>query len=156
MQDMARRIRALGPSVRSRFVTVLAITVIALGGLTACSAANNELLSTQTANVSINGQDTPKAPPVRCSQVRWLWTIETLKNEPGFTAMVQTGDSITAKLVKIRDLGGFTGVYYQDTVGDAQAHIKGFTYTISGTAYGFYADNPSKSATADFRIQAKC
>ena len=42
----------------------------------------------------------------------WAWTIETPDKTKGFTAVIDTGDTITAKSVDFHDFAGFTGTYW--------------------------------------------
>ena len=124
-------------------------------GIAAC-ASPAPALGTHTAQVTIDGRDTGPPHPVACSQFGWDWKIETLKEAPGFTALVQTGDTVTAELAHIRDLGGFTGTYGQDVVGDAEARVTEGTFLISGTAVGFHSQQPDETATATFTIKTDC
>jgi ipoprotein LpqH len=113
-------------------------------------------LGTHTAQVTVNGRDTGRAHPISCSQFGWDWKIETLDEAPGFTAMFQTGDTVTAESVEIRELGGFTGSYWQGTVGDAEANVVGDAFTISGTAVGFTSQRPNDTVPATFTIKTDC
>lgn len=158
MRQLTGRTRAHGAGAggHTRSVTVSATALITLLAASGCGVANGALLATPSARVTINGQDTETEYPIRCGQVQWMWTVETLPEAPGFTAMLETGGPVTARLVTIRDLGGFTGTAYQETVGDIDASIDGLTFTVSGTAHGSYADDPADSTSAEFRIEADC
>jgi lipoprotein LpqH len=58
--------------------------------------------------------------------------------------------------VQIRDLEGFTGSYWQGTVGEGKATVEGDKITIIGTAEGSFADNPAGEANATYRIETSC
>ncbi|MDV3124730.1 lipoprotein LpqH [Mycobacterium sp. 21AC1] len=124
--------------------------------VSACSTTNGDLLNTNTVEVTLNGEQVPIDNGVQCHQLEWMWTIESVQQEPGFTAIVETGDSLTGKIVRLRGLDGFTGSAIGDSGDDIKVDIDGFTYIISGTAHGSYADHPVKQTTADFRIRADC
>ena len=80
-------------------------------------------LSSHDAKVLINGKATNALQPVTCYQTGESWTIETLDKEPGFTATINLGDPVTAEAVNIRNLGNFTGTYWDDNLGKAQAKV---------------------------------
>ena len=58
--------------------------------------------------------------------------------------------------VKIRNVGGFTGSFWQGGVGDAHVDLAQNAYTITGSAYGINNSNPNKVVTTDFKITAEC
>lgn len=138
--------RALGRSLAA------AAFVVAAAG---CSSPPQALGGT-TAKVSIDGTDTGGAHAVTCSQDGWAWTIKTPDKDTGFTAMVQTGDTVTAQMVDFRDFGGFTGTYWADNIGKAEVTSAGGKFTITGSADGAFTADPSKATTATFRIEANC
>ena len=84
------------------------------------------------------------------------WTIETLDKEPGFTATINLGDTVTAETVNIRNLGNFTGTYWDDNLGKAQAKVSSGKFNVSGEAQGAFADKPNQSTTATFDITTDC
>lgn len=137
-------------------VSVSAAAFITLLTASGCGVADGALMATPSARVAINGQDMSPEYPIHCNQVQWLWSVDTLPKAPGFTALLETGGPVTARLVTLRDLGGFTGTAYQESAGDIDASINGLTFTISGTAHGSYADDPADSVTAEFHIEADC
>jgi len=108
----------------------------------------------------INGNDVGNQPPVTCEQVQWVWFVDTLQPTPGFSAQLSTGQTVTARLVQIDDLGGFTGTAWSrtdtDTDIDAEAMFVDGTFTVAGTALGFYQDSPSETATVRFEIRTDC
>lgn len=136
----------------NRVVAVLsAAAVVAVAG---CSAAP-PALGARSAEVTVNGSG--QKYPVECSQAGWTWLISTFDEaKPGFSAAIQTGDSISAHSVQLRDVQGFSGAYWQGTVGDGRATIDGNTVTITGTAKGSFSDNPSDDANAKYVIKTTC
>lgn len=125
-------------------------------GLAGCGGQPPALGGT-TAKVTIDGKDTGNPHNVRCSQTGWAWTIETPDKAKGFTAVIDTGDKVTAKSIDFRNLAGFTGNYWgANNIGKAEVSGAGGKYTITGSAAGSFTDNPSHTVTATFRIEAAC
>ena len=136
-----------------RHIAVAAAVLVA--GLAGCSSQPPALGGT-TAKVTIDGKDTGNPHAVRCSQTGWAWTIETPDKAKGFTAVIDTGDTVSAKSVDFHDFGGFTGSYWADKIGKAEVSGVGGKYTITGSAAGSFTDNPSNAVTTTFRIEASC
>ncbi|SEH77715.1 lipoprotein antigen [Mycolicibacterium rutilum] len=134
---------------------VAAATVLLAAGAAGCSAPPAALGGT-TAKVTINGKSTGDPHPVRCSQSGWLWTIETPDQGKGFSADLDTGDAVTVRAVTFSDFAGFTGNFWRDNIGEAEVTGNGGKFTITGSADGSFADNPSNAVTATFRIEANC
>jgi ipoprotein LpqH len=124
-----------------------------LVGIVGCSSPS-DALSIPGAHVVINGQGVDLQ--VRCEQASRLWTIETLEKEPGITATVETGDVVTAKAVDIRNVGGFTGTYWEGGIGKAEARVSQGRFTINGEAQGSFADKPNHRVTATFDVTSDC
>lgn len=139
--------------METRHIVVAAAVLVT--GLAGC-ASQPPALGGTTAKVTIDGKDTGNPHAVRCSQTGWAWTIETPDKTKGFTAVIDAGDTITAKSVDFRDFGGFTGSFWADRIGSAEVSGAGGKYTITGSADGNYTDNPSNAVTATFRIEAAC
>jgi lipoprotein LpqH len=139
--------------METRHIAVAAAVLVA--GLAGC-ASQPPALGGTTAKVSIDGKDTGNPHAVRCSQTGWAWTIETPDGEKGFTAVIDTGDTVSVKSVDFHDFGGFTGSFWADNIGEAEVSGVGGKYTITGSADGNFADNPSNAVTATFRIEASC
>ncbi|BCI53346.1 hypothetical protein NIIDNTM18_26240 [Mycolicibacterium litorale] len=134
---------------------VMVFGAASMAALTACGGSP-PALGTRTAEVTVNGERAAKIP-VECSQAGWNWLISDFGEEtPGFSASLSTGEKVTAHSVEIRDLEGFTGAYWEGTVGDGKATIDGRTITITGTAKGEFADNPATAAEATYEIQTTC
>lgn len=148
-----RRIEVGG--LQSRSVAIAAAAVTAVAVLGACSSPPSAL-GAPTAKISINGHPVGTTQQVSCRQVGNAWTITTLKNTPGFTASLDTGGKVVPTSVEIRGLDGFTGSYWQGTVGNADGTFSGNKFTITGTAVGFTADKPNQRAEGDFKIETGC
>ncbi len=133
-------------------VVLVAVVVAVVAGCSSPPAA----LSTHDAKVLINGKATIALQPVTCYQTGQSWTIETLDEEPGFTATLKLGDTVTADVVYIRNLGNFTGTYWDDNLGKAQAKVSAGKFTFSGEAKGSFADKPNQGTTATFDITTDC
>lgn len=139
--------------MKRRFPTAVALLVAA--GVAACSPPP-AALGSHDAKVIINGEATNALQPVTCYQTGDSWTIETLDKEPGFTATIRLGDTVTAQAVDIRNLGNFTGTYWEDNLGKASAKVSQNKYTVSGEAQGAFADKPNQSTTTQFEITTDC
>ncbi|BBY83525.1 lipoprotein LpqH [Mycolicibacterium pulveris] len=137
----------------NRLVAMAAVALIA--GTAGCAAQPAALGST-TAKVTINGESTGGPHPVVCSQTGWAWTIETPDQDKGFTAGIDTGDEVSVQSVEFRDLGGFTGSFWNGNIGEADITTEGGTFIINGSADGAFTDNPSEAVTATFHIEANC
>ncbi|MBU9764997.1 hypothetical protein FR943_14240 [Mycobacterium sp. TNTM28] len=128
------------------------MTVFAVSG---CAAATGVPADTNTARITLEGQDT-LSYPILCTQRSWLWTLETLPDTPGFTAIVSTGASISPEIVRISDVHGFTGSAAGDRMAGTEASIHGTTFTVSGTAHGSFADRPTGKTEVKYRLEAHC
>ena len=132
----------------------MTIAVAALG-VAACGSPVDVPDNTNTATVSIAGQGTA-IYPILCTQRNWLWTIDTLPDSPGFTAMVQTGATVLPKVIRINDLHGFTGSAAGENLADTEADLAGSTFTMTGVAHGSFADRPVQDASVEYEITARC
>ena len=156
----------------------VAAAVLAVG-LAGCGGQPPALGGT-TAKVTIDGKDTGNPHVVRCSQTGWAWTIETPNEAKTFSAVIDTGDKLTARSVTFTDFGGFSGTAGSDAgpldyvgieaidfggfsgtawagqIGTAEVSGANGKYVITGSADGNFTDNPSKEVTATFRIEADC
>jgi ipoprotein LpqH len=133
----------------------LAAALFVAVGVAGCSSPP-AALGTRDAKVIIDGKATNAPQPVTCYQTGQSYTIETLDKEPGFTATIQLGDPVTAQVVDIRNLGNFTGIYWDDNLGKAQAKVSQNKFSVSGEAQGAFADKPNQSTTATFDITTSC
>lgn len=134
----------------------VAATIVAVLGLSACATPSTPRADARTARLAIDGKDTAVSYPIDCSQLNWLWTVESFPKDPGFTAIVQTGTAVVARIMRIRDVNGFTGSSAVTGPTDITATIEGTTFTVTGTAHGSFADRPTKPADVQYRLQANC
>lgn len=132
-------------------VSVSAVAVLGLG-LAACAAPPQRSADSNTARVSID--DVALTLPVECTQLSWLWTIETSPQSPGFTAMLETGGTLRPRVMRIQGLAGFTGSAVEAS--DLTAVISGSTFALSGTAHGAFDARPTKPASVRYDVQARC
>ena len=129
-------------------------TTMAVVAASACSAPPSAL-GTHTAEVRI-ADGSAERFPVTCNQYEWQWIIETPESDPGFTAIVNTGETVTAELVHLRDVDGFSGTFGRDVVGDGTARVDNGVFHISGTAFGGTEDDPAAMLDRDFSIRTDC
>ncbi|MFV8164543.1 lipoprotein LpqH [Mycobacterium sp. 134] len=137
-----------------RWAAAHIVMAVALAA-TACAAPAGSPADANTARVFIDDQEMPTSYKVQCTQISWLWTIETEPQTPGFTAIIQTGGTVEPKVMRIRDLTGFTGGA-QAGAPDTQAGIDDTKFHFSGTAHGSFADRPTKPAEVRYRVEARC
>jgi len=138
--------------MKRRFLVAAAVLVGAVAGCSSPPAA----LANHDAKVMINGKATNALQPVTCNQTGRSWTIKTVDKDPGFTATIELGDEVKAQTVEIRNLGNFTGTYWDDNLGKAQAKVSGGKFSVSGEAQGAFSDKPNQSTTATFDITTDC
>src|ERR1700739_434263 len=87
-----------------------------------CTARPQTPLS-GTASVTVNGNDA-KFQIVKCTQVEGYRTIDIGGDFAGATAAVaQRAEPVTVESVRIRNLGGFTGMYSQGDGGEAKTSL---------------------------------
>jgi lipoprotein LpqH len=109
-----------------------------------------------TAQVTVNGQDAGTTEAVQCRTVGPMTTISTGNQDAGAYAMVTNAEGLDVRLLRIRDLGGFTGSYDDGLGGKASVTMSARTYDITGTADGFATDNPSFRTSGTFAIKVSC
>lgn len=139
----------------TRHFVATVIGGVAVLGVAGCSTPEPALGGT-TATVTIDGNDTGGAQAVQCRQTGWSWYIETPGKKNGFTVVLSTDGDLTAESVEFRGVGGFTGTFWNDNIGQARVSGDNGRYTITGKADGAFDDKPSDAVTAEFRIQTNC
>ena len=139
--------------MRNRIVAAAAALTVALLG--ACTSQPPTQLSS-TASVTVNGNDR-NFHVVKCGQLEWTRTIDIGSDFAGAKVVVDEGaQPATAESVRIRNLGGFSGMYSRGGDGDADMSMTGDKFTVTGTANGYKSDKPSEPATATFKIVVTC
>ncbi|WP_374026009.1 lipoprotein LpqH [Mycobacterium sp. HNNTM2301] len=139
--------------MRNRLCAV-AVLVIAGVGLAGCGQA--QTTPRKAARLTIDGATHSTRPP-SCSQNQQYRTIDIKDHDGGVEAVVLTsGYRVMPQWVKIRNVDGFTGSFWEGGVGDAHAEVTNDAYTITGSAYGINSSNPNKVITTDFKISAEC
>lgn len=110
----------------------------------------------KAAHLTIDGSAHTTRPPA-CSQIQAYRTIDIRDRDGQVQAvMLISGDRVIPQFVKIRNVDGFTGSYYEGGVGDAHVDVNKNAYTITGSASGINSNNPNKVVTTDFKISAEC
>ncbi|BBZ41454.1 lipoprotein LpqH [Mycobacterium conspicuum] len=141
----------VGTSTSAALTTVGAALAIATLG--ACGSGSQ---AASSASVTVNGTDTT-IHVVKCSQLDWYKTINIGGELAGATVNIDSrGQQATATEVRIRNVGGFTGLYSLGGNGDANMSFSGGRYTITGTANGYKTDKPNEPASAAFKISTTC
>jgi hypothetical protein len=139
--------------VQNRLVAI-AFVLIAGAGVAACGQAQTTPL--RAARLTIDGATHTARPPA-CSQIQAYRTIDIPDHDGQVEAVVLlSGYRAIPQWVKIRNVDGFTGSFWEGGVGDAHADVTNSAYTIAGSAYGINSSNPNKVITTDFKITAEC
>jgi hypothetical protein len=133
---------------------LLAVAFIAVTTAAGCAQAPTTPL--RAARLTLDGATHTTRPPA-CSQIQSYRTID-IRDENGQVEAVVllSGKRAIPQWVKIRDIDGFTGSFWQGGVGSAHADVSNTAYTITGSAYGINSNNPNKVVTTDFKITAEC
>jgi len=133
---------------------VVALAVLVIAGVAGC--AESQTVPRKAAHLTINGA-THATPPAACSQDQGYRTIDISERDGKVEAVVLlSGDRVIPQWVKIRNVGGFTGSFWEGGVGNARADVARSAFTITGSAYGINSDNPNKVVTTDFKVAAEC
>ncbi len=124
------------------------------GGVAGCAGTQTTPL--RAARLTIAGT-THMARPPACSQEQSYRTIDIRDHDGSVEAVVLlSGYRAIPQWVKIRNVDGFTGSFWEGGVGDARADVTKEAYTISGSAYGINSSDPNKVVMTDFKIVADC
>jgi hypothetical protein len=140
--------------VHDRLVARAAVALVLVATTAGCGTA--ETIPRHAARLTIDGNTHTTRPPA-CSQLQGYRTIDILDHDGRVEAVVLlSGERVIPQWVKIRNVGGFTGSFWQGGVGDAHVDLAQNAYTITGSAYGINNSNPNKVVTTDFKITAEC
>ena len=133
---------------------LLAVAFVVIACVAACGQA--ETTPRKAARVTVDGA-THTTRPAACSQIQSYRTLDIGDQNGHVEAVVLlSGSRAIPQWVKIRNVDGFTGSFWQGGVGDAHADVTNTAYTITGSAYGISNSNPNKTVTTDFKIIAEC
>ena len=130
------------------------LALVAVAGVAGCAQA--QTTPAKPAHVTVDGASHTARPP-SCSQIQGYRTIDIVDRDGQVQAAVLlSGDRAIPQWVKIRNVNGFTGSFWEGGVGDAHVDLAKNVYTITGSAYGINSSNPNKVVTTDFKIVADC
>jgi len=139
--------------VRNR---LLAVAFVLMAGAGAAGCAQAQTTPRKPAHLTIDGAS-HTTRPAACSQDQAYRTIDIRDRDGAVEAVVLiSGYRAIAQWVKIRNIDGFTGSFWEGGVGDAHADVTNNAFTIAGSAYGINSNNPNKVVTTDFKITAEC
>ena len=137
-----------------------ACTALVLCALTACSNANpppaTDDLVPGTLDVAVDGRPVDSPDGVKCERISSYTTLTSGDDGSTVRVLLDSAPEMRPVSVQLVDVGGFTGSYLADLQGDAQAHLDGSTFVVTGQADGFFADRPSGRATGEFAISFAC
>jgi hypothetical protein len=130
--------------------------LVLIAGAAVAGCGQAETVPRKAARVTIDGVTHTTRPP-DCRQDQGYRTIDIRDQNGEVEAVVLfSGYRAMPQWVKIRNVDGFTGSFWQGGVGDAHADVTNRSYTITGSAYGINNSNPNKTVTTDFKISAEC
>ena len=133
---------------------MVALAFVVVAGVAGCSQAQTTPL--RAARLTIDGTTHTKRPPA-CSQLQSYRTIDIRDRDGQVEAVVLlSGYRAIPQWVKMRNIDGFTGSFWEGGVGSAHVDLSNSAYTITGSAYGINSSNPNKVITTDFKISAEC
>ena len=140
--------------VQNRLIARAAVALVVVATIAGC--AQVETIPRRAARLTIDGNTHNTRAPA-CSQDQSYRTIDIRDHDGRVEAVVLlSGERAIPQWVKIRNIDGFTGSFWECGVGDAHVDMAKNTYTITGSAYGINDSKPNKVVTTDFKISAEC
>jgi hypothetical protein len=137
--------------MQNRLVALATLAIVSVAG-----CADSQTVPRKAAHLTIDGA-THTASPAACSQDQEYRTLDISDRAGKVEAVVLiSGEKVIPQWVKIRNVQGFTGSFWQGGVGNARAEVTRSAFTIAGSAYGINNDRPNKVVTSDFKITAEC
>ncbi len=140
-----------------------ALAAVLLAGVAGCSTPPPSAptlaagaVPAGTAQATVAAGDPTTSHVVDCRNLGSLTTITVGDSASGVSMMLDNRNTLTARSVALTNLGGFTGSYWRDLQGTAEVGMDGLTYTVTGTATGFNADNSGARATEPFTVKVAC
>jgi len=133
---------------------LVAAAVLVIASMAGC--AETQTVPRKAAHLTIAGATHATSPAV-CGQDQGYRTIDISDRDGKVEAVLLFSDArVIPQWVKIRNVDGFTGSFWQGGVGSAHADVARGAFTITGSAYGINSANPNKVVTTDFKIAADC
>lgn len=130
------------------------VLIVGAASVAGCSQA--QTVPRKAAHLTLGGV-THTVSPAACRQDQSYRTLDLRDHDGRVEAVVLlSGYRAIPQWVKIRNVDGFTGSFWEGGVGSAHADTTNDLYTISGSAYGINSSNPDKVVTTDFKISAEC
>ncbi len=140
--------------MQDRLPALAFVLIAGASGVAGCAQAQTTPL--KAAHFTLDGTTHTTRPPA-CHQDQSYRTIDLRDRDGQVEAVVLlSGHRAIPQWVKIRNIDGFTGSFYEGGVGSAHADVTNSVYSISGSAYGINSSNPNKVVTTDFKISAEC
>lgn len=143
--------------MQNRLVTAAGVALIVVAGVSGCATV--QTVPRKAAHFTLDGNTHTTRPPA-CSQDQGYRTIDIRDRDGQIQAVVLlSGDRAIPQWVKIRNIDGFNGSFWQGGVGDGHVDLARSTYTITGSAYGLSSSigsNPNKTVTMEFKLVAEC
>jgi hypothetical protein len=134
--------------------TVAGVALVVVAGVSGCAEA--QTMPRKAARFTLDG-NTHTTRPAACSQDQSYRTLDIRDRDGSVQAVVLlSGERAIPQWVKIRNIDGFDGSFWQGGVGDGRVDLSHNTYTITGSAYGISNSNPNKTVTTEFKIVAEC
>ena len=140
-----------------------ALVAVLLAGVAGCSTApppaptlSAGAVPAGSAQMTVAATDPTTSHVVDCRSLGSLTTITVGDSATGVSVMLDNRNALSARSVAITNLGGFTGSYWRDLQGTAEVGMDGLTYTVTGTATGFNADNSGARTTEPFMVKVAC
>jgi ipoprotein LpqH len=131
----------------------LLATLVVVAAASGCGAQEPTAERKETGRITVDGT-THATGAVFCDQYDWSLIIRTAAGPGHARAFLQLGgEQPTVRTVSFANFDGFNGVARE---GSADASAAEGTYTITGTAEGSDPENPGKTRTAPFEIEAPC
>lgn len=144
--------------MQHRLPALVFVLGLATAGIAGCAQA--QTTPRRAAHLTLGGAS-HTTRPAACSQEQQYRTIDLLDHSGQADGQVQavvllSGYRVIPQWVKIRNIDGFNGSFWEGGVGSAHAEVTNSVYTIFGSAYGINSSNPDKVVTTDFKISAEC
>jgi ipoprotein LpqH len=145
--------------MHSRWFVSLATALLGLAGCSRSSPPASPAagtLDSGSAQITLAFRSLGTTHEVACQFIQSLTHITIRNGGSHVTVYVNNTKGLTADSVSFNDVGGFTGSYQRDLQGSAEVNMVSQTYTITGSAAGFEAENPAARTTASFTVKAAC